>query len=195
MKSYIKTILAGFGVVISTPAFVAPAFGATGPFFSLNNTDFVVSIAFILFIGVFLYLRVPTLVMTMLDKRADDIRAELDTVRALREEAQGILADYERKQKEAQIKAENIITTAQEEAKHAAQKAEQDLKISIARRLKAADEQIDSARAAAIKELRDHAALIATQVAGDIIKKDLSPAQSKVLVQNAIKELADKLHT
>ncbi len=190
MKSYIKTILAGFGVVISTPAF-----GATGPFFSLNNTDFVVSIAFILFIGVLLYLRVPTLVMTMLDKRADDIRAELDTVRALREEAQGILADYERKQKEAQIKAENIITTAQEEAKHAAQKAEQDLKISIARRLKAADEQIDSARAAAIKELRDHAALIATQVAGDIIKKDLSPAQSNVLVQNAIKELADKLHT
>ena len=50
-------------------------------------------------------------------------------------------------------------------------------------------------RAAAIKELRDHAALIATQVAGDIIKKDLSPAQSNVLVQNAIKELADKLHT
>ena len=194
MKSYIKTILAG-GCVFTAPAFVAPAFGATGPFFSLNNTDFVVSIAFILFIGVLLYLRVPSLVMTMLDKRADDIRAELDTVRALREEAQGILADYERKQKEAQIKAENIITTAQEEAKHAAQKAEQDLKISIARRLKAADEQIDSARAAAIKELRDHAALIATQVAGDIIKKDLSPAQSNVLVQNAIKELADKLHT
>ncbi len=194
MKSYIKTILAG-GCVFTAPAFVSPAFGATGPFFSLNNTDFVVSIAFILFIGVLLYLRVPTLVMTMLDKRADDIRAELDTVRALREEAQGILADYERKQKEAQIKAEHIITTAQEEAKHAAQKAEQDLKISIARRLKAADEQIDSARAAAIKELRDHAALIATQVAGDIIKKDLSPAQSNVLVQNAIKELADKLHT
>ena len=194
MKSYIKTIFAG-GCVFTAPAFVAPAFGATGPFFSLNNTDFVVSIAFILFIGVLLYLRVPSLVMTMLDKRADDIRAELDTVRALREEAQGILADYERKQKEAQIKAENIITTAQEEAKHAAQKAEQDLKISIARRLKAADEQIDSARAAAIKELRDHAALIATQVAGDIIKKDLSPAQSNVLVQNAIKELADKLHT
>ena len=194
MKSYIKTILAG-GCVFTAPAFVAPAFGATGPFFSLNNTDFVVTIAFILFIGVLLYLRVPSLVMTMLDKRADDIRAELDTVRALREEAQGILADYERKQKEAQIKAENIITTAQEEAKHAAQKAEQDLKISIARRLKAADEQIDSARAAAIKELRDHAALIATQVAGDIIKKDLSPAQSNVLVQNAIKELADKLHT
>ncbi len=194
MKSYIKTILAG-GCVFIAPAFALPAFGATGPFFSLNNTDFVVSIAFILFIGVLLYLRVPSLVMTMLDKRADDIRAELDTVRALREEAQGILADYERKQKEAQIKAEHIITTAQEEAKHAAQKAEQDLKISIARRLKAADEQIDSARAAAIKELRDHAALIATQVAGDIIKKDLSPAQSNVLVQNAIKELADKLHT
>ncbi len=194
MKSYIKTILAG-GCVFTAPAFVAPAFGATGPFFSLNNTDFVVTIAFILFIGVLLYLRVPSLVMTMLDKRADDIRGELDTVRALREEAQGILADYERKQKEAQIKAEHIITTAQEEAKHAAQKAEQDLKISIARRLKAADEQIDSARAAAIKELRDHAALIATQVAGDIIKKDLSPAQSNVLVQNAIKELADKLHT
>ena len=56
--------------------------------FSLGNTDFVVLLAFLLFVGVLIYLKVPGLLMGLLDKRADTIRAELDEARALREEAQ-----------------------------------------------------------------------------------------------------------
>ena len=76
----------------------SPAFAASGPFFSLGNTDFVVLIAFIVFIGVLFYFKVPGMIGGMLDKRADDIKSELDEARALREEAQTILASYERKQ-------------------------------------------------------------------------------------------------
>ncbi|MEH6360462.1 MAG: ATP F0F1 synthase subunit B, partial [Amylibacter sp.] len=77
-----------------------PAFASSGPFFDLNNTTFVVTIAFVLFVGVLLYLKVPGLIGGILDKRADDIKSEIDEARALREEAQAILASYERKQKE-----------------------------------------------------------------------------------------------
>ena len=58
----------------------SPALAASGPFFSLGNTDFVVLVAFILFIGVLLYFKVPTLVGGMLDKRAEGIKSELDAV-------------------------------------------------------------------------------------------------------------------
>ena len=79
----------------------APAFAAPGkPFFSLANTDFIVLISFILFIGVLFYFKVPGMIGGMLDKRAEGIQKELDEARALREEAQSILAGYERKQKE-----------------------------------------------------------------------------------------------
>ena len=82
-----------------------PAFAASGPFFSLGNTDFVVLLAFLLFIGVLVYFKVPGLLAGMLDKRAEGIQSELDEARALREEAQTILASYERKQKDVQEQA------------------------------------------------------------------------------------------
>ena len=78
----------------------APAFAAGDRFFSLANTDFVVLLAFLLFVGVLVYFEVPGRVLQMLDKRATGIRSDLDEARALREEAQTLLASYERKQVE-----------------------------------------------------------------------------------------------
>ncbi|MGR3583333.1 MAG: F0F1 ATP synthase subunit B, partial [Pseudooceanicola nanhaiensis] len=61
-----------------------PAAAATGPFFSLGNTNFIVLLAFILFLAVLVYFQVPGKLAGMLDKRADGIRSELDEARALR---------------------------------------------------------------------------------------------------------------
>ena len=97
----------------------SPAFAASGPFLSLSNTNFVVLVAFLLFVGVLLYLKVPSLLGGILDKRAEGIQSELNEARALREEAQTLLAGYERKQKEVQDQADRIVAHAKEEAKAA----------------------------------------------------------------------------
>ena len=70
----------------------SPAMAASGPFFSLQNTNFVVLIAFIAFVGILIYMKVPAKLTGMLDARAATIKAELDEARALREEAKSILA-------------------------------------------------------------------------------------------------------
>lgn len=171
-----------------------PAFAASGPFFSLNNTNFVVSIAFVLFIGVLVYLKVPGLVAGILDKRADDIKSEIDEARALREEAQAILASYERKQKEMQEQAQKIVATAKDEAKAAAKQAKVDLKSAIARRLQAAEDQIASAEASAVKEVRDTAVSVATTVASEVIASKMSAKDAGGLIDAAIKEVGAKLH-
>ncbi len=65
-----------------------PAMAAAGkPFFSLSNTDFIVSIGFIVFIGILLYYKVPAKITGLLDGRAAQIKAELEEARALRDEA------------------------------------------------------------------------------------------------------------
>ena len=89
-----------------------PAAAASGPFFSMNNTNFVVLIAFVLFVAVLLYLKVPGMVTGILDTRAEAIRKDLDEARSLREQAQTILATYERKQKEVAEHAGKIIEHA-----------------------------------------------------------------------------------
>ena len=93
------------GLIYSSSVLIAsPALAASGPFVSLRNTDFIVLLAFIAFIGVLVYFKVPSLIGGMLDKRANTIRNELDEARKLREEAQSIFASYERRQKKSKSK-------------------------------------------------------------------------------------------
>ncbi len=171
-----------------------PAFAASGPFFSLANTDFVVLLAFILFILVLIKFKVPGLLAGMLDKRAEGIQSELDEARALREEAQTILASYERKQKEVQDQAERIVAQAKTDAEAAAEQAKEDLKSSIARRLAAAEDQIESAQASAVKEVRDQAIVIAVGAANEVIAKGMTAADGNKLIDAAIAEVDAKLH-
>ena len=131
----------------------SPAFAAGDVFFSLRNTDFIVLLAFLLFVGVLIYFKVPKMMGSMLDSRAEGIKSELDEARALREEAQTLLASYERKQQEVKEQADRIVTSAKAEANEAADQARADLEKSIARRMAAAEEQIDSAQAAAVHQL------------------------------------------
>jgi F-type H+-transporting ATPase subunit b len=172
----------------------SPAMAATGPFFSLHNTDFVVLLAFILFIAVLFYFKVPGMLGKMLDKRADGIRTELEEARALREEAQTLLASYERKQKEVRDQADRIVSAAREEAEAAAAQARADLAKSLERRMAAAEDQIGSAQAAAVKEVRDQAIVIAIAAAREVIAKQMTDADSNKLIDDAIEQVDARLH-
>lgn len=172
----------------------SPAMAASGPFFSLHNTNFVVLLAFLLFVTILIYYNVPKLLGEILDKRADGIRSELDEARSLREEAQTLLASYERKHKEVQEQSKRIIEHAREDAEIAAEQAKQDLEASIARRLQAAEEQIASAEAAAVKEVRDRAIAVAVAAAGEVIAKQMTAESEDKLVDDAIGVIETKLH-
>ncbi len=172
-----------------------PAMAAPGqPFFSLVNTDFIVLLAFWLFLGVLFHFKVPTLLGGLLDKRAEGISAELDEARALREEAQTLLASYERKQKEVQEQADRIIAAAREDAILAAEQAREELQNSITRRLAAAEEQIASAQASAVKEVRDQAITIAVTVASQIMAGQMTADKGNQMIEDAIGEVDAKLH-
>lgn len=173
----------------------SPALAAEGkPFFSLANTDFVVLIAFILFIGVLFYFKVPTLIGGLLDKRAEGIKSELDEARELREEAQALLASYERKQKEVQAQADRIVANARDEASRAAEQAKTDIRASVERRLAAAADQLASAEASAIKAVRDRAILVATETARDVVAGQMTASTGSKLIDEAIATVEAKLH-
>lgn len=172
----------------------SPALAAGDRFFSLANTNFIVSIAFLLFIGVLVYHKVPGLLMGMLDKRADAIRADLNEAKALREEAQTVLASYERKQREVAGQSRRIVEQAREEARLAGEQAREELKGSVVRRLQAAEDRIASARAKAVKDVRDRAVTVAISAARDAIARQMTAAQGNALIDDAISTVENKLH-
>jgi F-type H+-transporting ATPase subunit b len=164
------------------------------PFVSLYNTNFVVLLGFLVFLAVLVYLKVPGMLGRMLDKRAETIKAELAEARRLREEAQAILASYERRQKDVADQADRIVATARDEAQAAAEQAKADLRATIARRMASAEEQIASAQAAAVREVREKAAQIATQVAAEVLARGMTAQRGDALIDDAISTVAAKLH-
>ena len=175
-------------VVAASPAMAA------GWSLSLRNTDFVVLLAFVLFVGVLLYFKVPSLLGGLLDKRAATIRAELDEARKLREEAQELRASFERKKAEVKEQADRIVAKAKADAEQAAQQARIDLEASIARRLRGAEEQIASAEAAAVKEVRDTAISVAIAASTQLIAKNLSAEDASKLIEESIATVDARLH-
>jgi len=159
-----------------------------------GNSNLVVALATVLFIALLIYLKVPGKIAALLDARADKIKAELEEARRLREEAQTLLASYEKKQKEVEGLAAQIVANAKSEAERAADQAKEDLKTSIARRLKGAEDQIASAEASAVKEVRDRAIAVATQAASAVIAEKMSAAGADDLIDASIKEVGAKLH-
>lgn len=181
-------------ITLSLMLAAGPAMAASGPFVSLSNTNFIVLIAFLLFVGILLYAKVPAMLTGLLDKRAETIRAELDEAKALREEAQSILAQYERKQKDVQAQADRIVTAARDEAMAAAAQARVELSQAIARRMAAAEEQIKAAETAAVREVRDRAIAVAVAAAGDVLARQMTPEGAAAMNDTAIGQVEARLH-
>jgi F-type H+-transporting ATPase subunit b len=186
--------LGAFAVLAAAPAGAASYNPFSGEFYALTNTNFIVLIAFVIFLGILYYFKVPGIIGDMLDKRAAQIRADLDEARALREEAQSLLASFQRKQEEVKAQAERIVVHARQEAEQAAEVAKADLARTIERRLKAAEDQIAASEAAALREVKDRAAAIAVAAAGDIIARSMTAKDAGRLIDEAIATVEAKLH-
>ncbi len=164
------------------------------PFFSLYNTDLIVLAAFIIFSGVLIYAKVPGKVTSFLDARGEAVQNELNEARRLREEALELYAEFERKQAEVKDQAARIVEKAKADAELAAAQTKADIEASITRRLKAAEDQIASAEAAAIRDVREKATNIAIAAAGDLIAKQMDDARSDALITKAIAAAEARLH-
>ncbi len=180
-----------------TPLFAllaTPALAAGGPFFSLHNTNFVVLISFLVFIAILIKADAWGKIAGMLDARGNRISAELAEARSLRDEARALLDSYAAKQQEMIAQSERIVSTARDEANAAATQAKADLKLSIQRRLAAAQEQIASAEASAIRQVRERAVAVAVAAAGDILSKQTNADSSAAAIDAAIAQVEAKLH-
>lgn len=160
----------------------------------LHDPTFWVATAFIAFIGLLIYLKVPAKIFGALDQRADKIRSDIEEAEVLCKEAQDLLATYQKKQREALKEAEEISQAGKAEAVRLAEKGQKQLEGSLARREKQATDRIAQAEAAAVEQVRNLTIEIAMAATRDILANQLSASKSDALVDSAIGELSEKLH-
>ncbi|WP_321449238.1 F0F1 ATP synthase subunit B [uncultured Cohaesibacter sp.] len=151
-------------------------------------------IGLLIFIGIILKMGVPGAIAGALDKRAKLIEDELDQARRLREEAQGLLAEYQRKAREAESEAEEIVMLAKREAEVMEKEAQAKITDFVARRTKLAEDKIAQAEASAISEVKGAATDLAVKAAEQILAKKMEGKAGKDLLKASIAEVGSKLH-
>ncbi|MBO6506088.1 MAG: hypothetical protein JJ850_03430 [Kordiimonadaceae bacterium] len=160
----------------------------------LANTTFWVGVAFAGFIFLVLYFKAHKTVGTMLDERAATIEAQIEEAKNLRAEAENLLIEYQRKQRDTEREAADMIAQAKEDAQIMANQAKDDLDALMRRRERGAAEKIAQAEANAVKEVKAAAVNIAVDAATAVLADAMKGKGGKALVDEAIADVEGKLH-
>ena len=114
-----------------------------------------VFIAFLIFISIIIYLKIPKMVTKLLDEEINRIKNSLDDARKLKEDANSLLAEYERKIDAANKEAEEIINQAQANAKIYEENSNKKIADYILRSEKQSIEKIQQAEKSAINNINE----------------------------------------
>ena len=153
------------------------------------DSSFWALIGLFLFFGVLVYYKVPGFVTRSLDSRGDRIRNELEEARRLREEAQELLADYQRKRREAEKEAESIVDAAKHEAEQITAQAKAKTEEYVTRRTALAEQKIAQAEIDAVNAVRASAVDVAVAAAEKLIADKMTAKTTGDLFKQSVEQV------
>jgi F-type H+-transporting ATPase subunit b len=162
------------------------------PFYA--DTSFWVAASTVVFVGGVLYSKAHKKVAELLDARSDEIRKQIEEAKSLRDEAEEMLLEYQRKQRDAEKEAADMVAQAEEDAKIMLDAAKGDIADMAERRTRAAEDKIAQAEATAVKEVQAVAVNVAVEAATAVLADSLKGKNGKTLADAAIAEVESKLH-
>lgn len=157
-----------------------------------HSPEFWVAVGFLILIA--LIVKPATrAIISGLDARIERIRSSIDDAAKLREEAQHLLADYQRKQRDAAKEIDELIAGAEAEAKTLATETAAKTEAALRRREELAKEKIAQAEAEALQQVRDTAIDLAIAATQRLLAERLDEAATARLTEDAIAELPARL--
>ena len=154
----------------------------------LDNTTWAF-VGLIIFFAVLAYYGVFGTVGRMLDKRGEEVTAELDAAQSLRREAEALLAEYQQKRVAAEKDAAEIIAHAEAEAKRMTADAEVALKELIEHRTRTVETKIAHAEAAAVAEVRAVAIDMAIAASKHLLAEKVQGKVAADLISKGVDEV------
>lgn len=169
---------------------VADTHAAPSPW---TNPDTWILVGFTIFIVLFAKFVVP-MIGKMLDGRSATIRNQLEQASRLRAEAQEMLATYQREQQDLLKQAESIVANAKRDAAELRERAAEDLKLAMDRRIQQAQEKITRAETEAVAQIRTQIVESATDLARDMLAQKAQSQSEEQMVASAITAIKQQIH-
>ncbi len=138
--------------------------------------------------------KLPQRITAALDDRIAGVKRQLDEARALRAEAETLLADANNRRDAANRDAADIVARAHAEAAEVVAATEKAAALTIERRTAAAEAKIAAAERAAEAELRADVARRVTVAAAALIAAKADATLKAKLTDDAIAGLERRLH-
>jgi F-type H+-transporting ATPase subunit b len=148
----------------------------------------------VIFLGILVDVKVPGAIAKAIDARAVKITSELDEARKLREEAQQLLAEYQKKRKQAEQDAADILAAAKREADQLVEEAHKRTEEYVARRTVLAEQKIAQAEREAVNEVRANAVDIAVEAARRILGEKVDAKSDAALFASSVEQVKAKLN-
>ena len=160
----------------------------------LADATFWALVGLILFFALLIYMKVPGMLGGALDNRAEAIRTELDQAKALRQDAEALLADYKRRAAEAEGEAASIVEHAKREADALGVEAKRRMEEYVESRTRLAEQKIAQAEQQAVQEVRALSADIAIAAAEKLLVARVKGETAARLIDKAIGDVRAKLN-
>ena len=130
-------------------------------------------------------------ILSSLESREEEIKNALSAAEKAKEEAEKVSSDYEQSMKDAQVKAQKIIS----DSKSAAEKVKADIEKTAEEKAESmlvnAKEQINAEKENAINDIRDIAIDLSIDIASKIIEKNIDSEENRRLVEEAMNNIGE----
>lgn len=157
-----------------------------------GDATFWVLVSFILFLVVAWKFGSKT-VLGVIDTRIESIRSDLRSAEALRIEAQELLAQYQRKFRDADKEAAAIVESARKNAEQMRRKAEADLAETLRRKEALLEARIKRVEEETVNDIRARAAALALEAAARMIREKVDERVHADIVEKSFADLERRI--
>ncbi len=142
---------------------------------------------FILFMILRKFLHKP--VTKFIQKRQDDIEADIMEATALKEEAMELKADYESRIEKAKLEGQEIIESSRVRASELEKSMLEEAKAEVAVIMKRSKRDIEREKEKAYEDIKKSTGEMALLIASKIMEKDIDLENQDMLINNFIDEV------
>jgi F-type H+-transporting ATPase subunit b len=127
-----------------------------------------------------------------LQRRERFIHDSLESAKRDRQQAEERLRDYEEQVRKARDEATAIVEEGRRDAESVRRRIEDEARHAADEMIERAKREIGVARDTALRDLYQQASEMAMQMAGEVLKRQMTPEDHEKLIQDALEQLKGK---
>ena len=137
------------------------------------DATFWVAIAFFIFLGILVYLKVPQKINSSLINNINEMKKELDGAEKLKVEAKNLLSDYENKIDKSKKETQEIINLAKKESEKTILEKTEKLHQMMENKKKNVEQKIAQMKENALKDIKNISIKISIESVKHLIKNSI----------------------